>query len=79
MADVTNNKQNFKQGIQTKISNANISAPPTDAELDAAFGTPAVVGAGFVAVVDDNGADTASYLVWSTGAAWFHAAGTLST
>lgn len=58
-------------------SAANVSSPPTDAELDSAFGTPASVGR-MVAILNDNGADTASWLVWSTGTAWFHVAGTLA-
>jgi hypothetical protein len=63
-------------GIRTKISTANVDAPPTDAQLDSAFGTPGTVGAGFVGLVDDNNAHTVEYLVWSDGTKWFYAAGT---
>jgi len=52
-------------GIQTKLSVANVSNPPTDAELDAAFGTPATVGEGFIGLVDDNDAGTTWYIVWT--------------
>lgn len=57
-------------------STANVSNPPTDAQIDAAFGTPAQVGAGFVATLDDNGAGTNSYMVWSDGTNWWYATGT---
>jgi len=56
----------------------NVSNPPTDAELDAAFGTPATVGSGFVAILNDAGAGAHVYLVASTGAAWYHVEFTLA-
>ncbi|MFA5037766.1 MAG: hypothetical protein WC479_11400 [Candidatus Izemoplasmatales bacterium] len=65
-------------GIQTIKSVANVSAPPTDAELDSAFGDPTVVGSGFIGIVDDNDAGTDCYICWTTGTAgeWFYLAGT---
>lgn len=54
------------------VSIANVSNPPTDAELDTAFGTPAEVGAGFLALVDDNGVDTTVWLVGSSGTSWWY-------
>lgn len=63
-------------GLRTKVSTANVSNPPTDAELDSAFGTPATVGSGFVAIVNDNNAGTDEYMVWSDGTNWFYATGT---
>lgn len=67
-----------KTGTATTITVdvTDISNPPTDAELDTIFGEPADVGAGFVALINDNGAGSAEYLVWSDGAKWWHAAGT---
>ncbi len=62
-----------------RLSTVNISGPPTDAELDAEFGTPAEVGAGFIAIVDDSGAGSSDYLVWSDGTYWWYAAGTKAT
>lgn len=56
-----------------------VSSPPTDAELDAAFGTPAEAGDGFLALVDDNDADTAVYLVTSNGVSWWYSAMTKAT
>lgn len=54
------------------VATDNVSSPPADAELDAAFGTPAGVGAGFVGLVDDNGAGTAVWLVASDGSNWWY-------
>ena len=67
--------------IRVKRSVADITVPPTDAELDATFGDPTVVGSGFVAMVDDNDLGTSCYLVWTTGTAaeWFYALGTKAT
>jgi len=56
-----------------------VSSPPTDAELDAIFGDPDEVGAGFTALVNDGGAGTAEYVVWSDGQNWWYAAGTKAT
>ncbi|MHB1007489.1 MAG: hypothetical protein ACYC3S_17880 [Chloroflexota bacterium] len=58
------------------VSTADIANPPTAAQLTTAFGAPAAVGAGFAAMVDDNNAHTAEYLVWSDGTNWWQAAGT---
>jgi hypothetical protein len=67
-------------GIQVPQSVANVTeAAPTDAQLDSAFGTPAVLGRGFIGTVDDNDGSTASVLCWTTDSAWFHVVGTLST
>ncbi len=53
-------------------SSADVSNPPTDAELDSAFGTPATVGNGFTALLDDAGGDTNVYAVYSNGTSWFY-------
>jgi hypothetical protein len=58
-------------GVRTKTSTADFSNPPTDAELDAEFGTPATVGEGFMAGIDDNGAGTDGYLVMVINGAWW--------
>jgi hypothetical protein len=60
-------------------STINVSNPPTDAELDAAYGTPATVGSDFFRVVDDNDANTSVYLVHSNGTSWWYAALTKAT
>lgn len=66
--------------IRVKRSVADVTTP-TDAELDATFGDPTVVGSGFIGILDDNDAGTASWIVWTTGTAgeWFFAAGTKAT
>lgn len=64
-------------GLDT--STANVSNPPTDAELDSALGTPAAVGAGYQCLLDDGGADTNVYLVVSNGTSWHYVALTKAT
>lgn len=66
------------EGVQTKYATDDVSDPPTDAELDAAFGDPTEVGPGFVGILDDNGAGLYCYICWTTGTAgeWFYLAGT---
>ncbi len=66
-------------GVRGKHSTADVTNPPTDAELDSAFGTPSTVGAGFTATLDDNGAGTAMYLVASDGTNWWHTLMTKAT
>jgi len=63
-------------GLRTKVATDNVSDPPTDAELDSAFGTPATVGAGFVGVLDDNDDATDVYICYTDGSAWFYVKGT---
>lgn len=57
--------------ITMALSNDNVSDPPTDAEIDGAFGTPASVGDGFLGIIDDNGDGTAVWLVIAKNAAWW--------
>lgn len=66
------------EGVQTKYSTNNVADPPTDAELDTAFGDPTVVGSGFVGILDDNDLGTDCYICWTTGTAgeWFYVKGT---
>lgn len=76
MADKTLSQVNFASGLQTKVRTDDVTATPTDAEFDTAFGTPAQVGAGFIGILNDAGGGTAVYLVYSDGASWFYVAGT---
>lgn len=62
----------FSAGLRTIVDDSNVGNPPTDAQLDAAFGAPGVVGEGFVALVDDNDAATTVWLVASVGGAWWY-------
>lgn len=60
------------------VATNNVSNPPTDAELDSAFGTP-TANAGKIWVLNDNGADTNNYLVTSNGTSWLYLALTKAT
>lgn len=53
------------------ISEANVSNPPTAAQLTAAFGSPANISPGMPKFVDDNGAGTAFYQVVPDGTDWW--------
>jgi len=55
--------------IQLQISTANVSDPPTDAELTTAFGTPRN---GYMALVDDADAGTVVWKVWRAADAWWY-------
>lgn len=68
-------KRWVKVGVVTKVSIANTDNPPTDAQLDSAFGAPATVGKGFIGIVNDNNGGTNEYLCWSDGTNWFYATG----
>jgi hypothetical protein len=59
------------EGIRTIISTDNVSNPPTDAELDSAFGTPSTVGAGFIGILSDNGG-TPIYICTTNGTTWVY-------
>lgn len=59
-------------GIRTITSADNVSSPPTDAEIDAAFGTPAAVGDGFIGLIDDNGAGTTIWLCVALNSQWWY-------
>lgn len=48
---------------------ADVSSPPTDSELSAAFG---VVNNGFRAIVDDGGAGSTFWLVERSNGAWLY-------
>lgn len=63
--------------VQQDVSD--VSDPPTDAELDSAFGTPASLGRGFIATLDDNDANTDVWLVYTSDASWFYLQGTKAT
>ena len=65
---LTDDTGNTKQAMFTN----NVSAIPTDAELDAIYGTPASVGAGFVSYLNDAGLGVSVYQVISDGTNWFY-------
>ncbi len=53
------------------VNTANVSNPPTAAQLTAAFGT---VPVGFVGLLDDNDANAEVYLVGWNGTSWWYEA-----
>ena len=71
-AKTFSSKAVFSAGLNTKqdVSNVHDTAP-TAASLTAAFGTPASLGRGFVATVDDADGDTNGYLVFTSDASWY--------
>lgn len=67
----TEKNLNVQGDAKFKVYTNDVSNPPTDAELDAIFGTPATVGAGFTADIDDAGAGNNFYTVKSDGSNWW--------
>lgn len=57
--------------IRKRVELAEISDPPTIEDLNATFDTPANVGAGFNAFINNQGT---GYYVWSDGVNWFYLA-----
>ena len=55
-------------GVQ--LSTANVSATPTNAELDSAFGQPATLGRRFIGIVDDAGGGTTYWLCMTDETNW---------
>lgn len=53
-------------------SNANVSNPPTDAELDAEFGAASGLYNGFSAIIDDSGSGTTVWFVVVKNSAWWY-------
>jgi hypothetical protein len=47
---------NCSAGVRTIVSTADVSNPPTAAQLTSAFGAPGTVGSGFIGIVNDNAA-----------------------
>ena len=54
------------------VATDDVSDPPTDGELDSAFGTPATVGDGFLGLVDDDGAGTKVWLCVALNSKWWY-------
>lgn len=54
------------------VSTANVSNPPTDAELDSAFGTAANLYDGFVGLVDDAGSGSTVWFVCALNSQWWY-------
>lgn len=67
-------RYDFNVGLTTIQSTANVSSPPTDAELDAAFGTPATLGRSFIGFVDDASLETDMWMVTTSDNSWWYSA-----
>ncbi len=63
------NPAEFLSGILTEYSGANVTNPPTAAELNSAFGAPAE---GFVALLDDALGDTDVWLIAASDISYFY-------
>jgi hypothetical protein len=63
--------------VYLPMATANVSSPPTDAQIDAEFGTPAAVGVGFRAFIFDF-VDSEFWLVGSNGVNWWYEQMTLA-
>ena len=64
--------EGVEQGI--RYSESNVSDPPTDAQLDSAFGTPANLYNGFIGIVNDNGDATAWWICVAGDSVWAYVA-----
>lgn len=61
---------------------ASLTNPPTDAELDSAFGTPTSTGLysdGFIGIIYDTNGLNPRYIVFIANGEWNYIAGTLAT
>lgn len=78
--DLGKSSNRFNEGwihqLHVQQSVANVTSPPSDAELDSAFGTPATLGRGFIGTVDDNDGDTTMWLCITSDASWYYIATT---
>lgn len=72
--ELVRNLQAYFKGIDDspvfRVSTANVSSPPTDAEITAAFDSPANLSNGWAAIIDDNNAHTTFWLVTAVGGVW---------
>jgi len=64
-------KIGFGVEIQVPVDTTDVSNPPTDAELDAIWTSPATVGAGWWTYLDDDGAGNNFYIITSDGSNWW--------
>lgn len=58
---------------------ANVTNPPTDGEIDGAFGTPRDVGSGFIGIINDNAASLLFWQCISDGTNWWYQGMTKAT
>jgi hypothetical protein len=63
---------------RVQYSTDNVADPPTGAELNTAFGTPEVLGPGFVGVLNDNAGGVDVWLCVTLAHTWWYVAMTLA-
>lgn len=63
--------------LDLPYNTSNVTNPPTDAEIDAIFGTAAAAGDGFTARIKDSNSNN-FYTVVAVGSAWYTFAATLA-
>lgn len=65
--------EKLEASVKTGIpfSNNSVSNPPTDVELDTAFGNAADLYNGFTGILDHGGANTRVYLVAVANSTWW--------
>ena len=54
-----------------RLSDNNVSSPPTAAQIAAALGTPSVLRDGFAGIIDDNGAGVTVWLCIVKNEEWW--------
>ena len=70
--DVTEDAAIWRRTTHLPTAVDDVASPPTDAELDTAFGQPGTLGDGFVGVLDDAGAGTTVWLCVAMNSAWWY-------
>jgi hypothetical protein len=66
-------KATFAGGLTTKVGTNDIhDTVPTNANIEAAFGTAAAAGAGFVGLINDGNLNANVWLMYSSGTSWFY-------
>jgi len=64
--------------IIPRVAAQDVSDPPTDAELDAIFGDPSVLGEGYTGYINDDAGGVNNYIVWVSDGKWVYQKGTVA-
>jgi hypothetical protein len=70
--DINVNTVTGREGLITKYSTANVTNPPTKAELESEFGSASTQTDAFMAILDDNGAGTNVYLITKAASDYYY-------
>ena len=76
VASLERRLESILAGLETGVpySVSNVSDPPTDVQLDGAFGTPANLANGFIGIVNDNDAATDWWICIAGDSVWAYVA-----